>query len=67
MLPIVDWAIRCCPSFAVRVSVESGFTRVSAEYDRYCSTCIQLIFHEVCENFSHRNADKLYDFCMVFV
>ncbi|MEH2137800.1 MAG: hypothetical protein V7K42_14220 [Nostoc sp.] len=52
MLPIVDWAIRCCASFALRVSVESGFTRVSAESDRYCSTCVQLIFDEVYEKFS---------------
>ncbi|QMS90597.1 hypothetical protein HUN01_24560 [Nostoc edaphicum CCNP1411] len=67
MLPIIDWAIRCCVSFALRVSVESVFTRVSAEYDRYCSTCVQLIFHEVYENFSHRNAYKMYKSCMIFV
>lgn len=67
MLPIIDWAIRCCVSFALRVSVESVFTRVSAEYDRYCSTCVQLIFHEVYKNFSHRNAYKMYKSCMIFV
>jgi hypothetical protein len=58
MLPIVDWAIRCA-SFALRVSVNSVFTRVSAEYDHYCSNCLQLIFHEVYQNFSHCNANKL--------
>lgn len=67
MLPIVDSAIRGCVSFALRVFVGSVFTRVSAEYDRYCSTCLQLIFHEVHENFSHRNAYKMYKYCMIFV
>lgn len=59
MLPIVDWAICCCVSFTLRVSVESVFTRVSAEYHRSCSTCIHLIFHEVYDNLSHRHADKI--------
>ncbi|WP_335061569.1 hypothetical protein [Nostoc sp.] len=67
MLPIVDSAIRCYASLALRVFVESVFTRVSAECDRYCSTCVQLIFHEVDKNFSHCNADKTYDCCMIFV
>ncbi len=63
----MDSAIRCCASFALRVYVESVFTRVSAEYDRYCSTCVQLIFHEVYENFSHRNGDVMYDYRVIFV
>ncbi|WP_334760966.1 hypothetical protein [Nostoc sp.] len=67
MLPIVDWTIRCCTNFALRVSIESVFTRVSAECDRYCSTCTQLIFHEVHQNFSHHNADKMYESCVIFV
>ncbi|MEH2024871.1 MAG: hypothetical protein V7K62_14990 [Nostoc sp.] len=66
MLPIVDWAIRCCASFTLRVSVESVFTRVSAEYDRDCSTCVQLIFHQAYENFSHHHADKMCNYRMIF-
>ncbi|MGF2037527.1 MAG: hypothetical protein RMZ43_019780 [Nostoc sp. CmiVER01] len=61
MLPIVDWAIRYT-SFALRVFVNSVFTRVFAEYDRYCSTYLQLIFHEVYQNFSHCNANKFYQY-----
>lgn len=43
MLSIVDWAICCCASFTLRVSIENLFTRFSAKYHRYCSTCIHLI------------------------
>ncbi len=64
MLPIVDWAISCA-SFALRISVESVFTHVSTEYDRYCSACVQFIFHEVYQNFSHCNANKLYKSCRI--
>ncbi|MEH2206426.1 MAG: hypothetical protein V7K53_20485 [Nostoc sp.] len=66
MLPIVDSAICCCASFVLRISVESVLTRVSAEYHRYCSTCIHLIFHEAYDNLSHRHADKIYDYRMIF-
>ncbi|MDZ8240967.1 MAG: hypothetical protein RMZ69_28055 [Nostoc sp. ChiQUE01a] len=67
MLPIVDWAISCCASFALGVCVESISTLTFADYDRYCSTCLQLIFHEVDQNFSHLHAYQLYKYCMTLV
>ncbi|MBD2615232.1 MULTISPECIES: hypothetical protein [Nostoc] len=67
MLPIVDWAFSWCASFALRICGESILTPIFADHDRYCSTCLQLIFHEVDGNFSHFHVYQLYKYCMTLV
>ncbi|MEH2368961.1 hypothetical protein [Nostoc sp.] len=57
MLSVVYWAICCCASFTLHVSVE---------YHRYCSTCIHLIFYEADRNLSNHHADKIYDYRIIF-